>query len=37
MISENFRKIREKLKLRQKRSVAKKEAQVPTPLKGDKK
>jgi hypothetical protein len=29
--------IREKRKVRQKRSVAKKEAQVPTPLKGDKK
>jgi hypothetical protein len=37
IISENVRKIREKRKARQKKSASKKEAQVPTPLKGDKK
>jgi len=37
MISENVRERREKRKTRQKRSGSKKEAQVPTPLKGDKK
>jgi hypothetical protein len=37
MISENVRKIREKRKARQKKVAPKKEAQAPTPLKGDKK
>jgi GTPase SAR1 family protein len=37
MISENVRKIREKRKARQKKVAPKKEVQVPTPLKGDKK
>jgi Cdc6-like AAA superfamily ATPase len=36
MISENVKKIREKRKALQKKVAPKKEAQVPTPLKGDK-